>query len=230
LAAVELGWKQGVNAVEVDVRLCRDGRPVLLHDENLRRTTGVDAKVSETAWQELARLDAGAWKGRQWVGESIPALEEVIALLRPGRRLWLDLKCGPQGVDPIRKRLEAGGVRGGAVILMSEHWSTVRAAKLALSRHSVFWIVNLRRHPERGNGTKLAEALVQQAAEERLDGLGLRCCETLTAAFAGIVKEAGQQLYVWTVDEVEAARAMQRSGTDWLATNRPAWLRGRLGL
>ena len=50
--AVELG----VPAIELDVRLTADGVAVVLHDDDLGRTTGVTARVSELTWDRLSRL------------------------------------------------------------------------------------------------------------------------------------------------------------------------------
>ncbi|HVV88434.1 MAG TPA: glycerophosphodiester phosphodiesterase [Kofleriaceae bacterium] len=50
--AIELG----VPAVELDVRLTADGVPVVVHDDDLRRLTGVDARVSDLTWARLSKL------------------------------------------------------------------------------------------------------------------------------------------------------------------------------
>src|SRR5580698_8356847 len=85
LAAVNLAWRQRADAVEIDVHLSRDGRLVVIHDSNTRRTTGVNRKVARQTLAELHALDAGRWKGLTWLGEKIPSLEEVLASVPPGK-------------------------------------------------------------------------------------------------------------------------------------------------
>ncbi len=64
--AVELG----VDMIELDVQLTRDGELVVLHDETLERTTNGHGAVREYSYAELRTLDAGR-------GEYIPLLSEV---------------------------------------------------------------------------------------------------------------------------------------------------------
>ena len=64
LAAFHQAIHDGADAVELDVRLSRDGVPVVLHDASLERTTGVAAQVADVTLDQLRRLDAGAWFGQ----------------------------------------------------------------------------------------------------------------------------------------------------------------------
>jgi len=65
--------------VEVDVRLSRDGIPVIIHDARLDRTTSGTGQVNDLSLKELKELDAGN-------GEKIPTLEEVITVVIQGNR------------------------------------------------------------------------------------------------------------------------------------------------
>src|SRR5205085_3299316 len=71
LAAFRLAWEQGADAIEMDLRLTRDGRIVVFHDEDLRRVAGTKnkVKVEDLTSEELARFDVGSWKGERWEGE-----------------------------------------------------------------------------------------------------------------------------------------------------------------
>jgi glycerophosphoryl diester phosphodiesterase len=91
-AAVDLAWQQNADAAEIDIHVSRDGEIVVIHDDNTRRTTGLDAEVAALSLEELKKLDAGIWKGLQFAGESIPTLDEILALIPPGRRLFIEIK------------------------------------------------------------------------------------------------------------------------------------------
>src|SRR5687767_5646580 len=69
LAAVNLAWAEGADAVEIDVRLTRDRQIVSFHDADTRRLTGQTHRVSALRLAELRRLDCGAWKDARWAGE-----------------------------------------------------------------------------------------------------------------------------------------------------------------
>ena len=89
--AIELG----VDAVEFDVWLSKDGVPVIIHDQDTLRVTGVPGLVTERTLAELKALDTGSHKGAEFAGERIPTLEEVLRLiqgLRPELRLGVEIK------------------------------------------------------------------------------------------------------------------------------------------
>src|SRR4051794_33655517 len=79
----------GVDAVEFDLRVSRDGELVVMHDETLGRTTDGVGPVALRTMAELKSLDAGArfttdgghtfpWRGR---GARVPTFDEVIESL-----------------------------------------------------------------------------------------------------------------------------------------------------
>ncbi len=72
----------GVDLIEFDVHLTKDGVPVVCHDSNVERTTNGTGEISEMTLDELKRLDAGVKKHVRFAGERIPTLEEVLTLIR----------------------------------------------------------------------------------------------------------------------------------------------------
>ncbi|MEM1632469.1 MAG: glycerophosphodiester phosphodiesterase family protein [Thermofilum sp.] len=85
LRAVRRAIEMRVDAVEVDVRVSRDGVPVVIHDESLERTTSGRGMVKDMTVVELKKLDAGK-------GERIPLLEEVLDEVKGKVVLFLELK------------------------------------------------------------------------------------------------------------------------------------------
>ncbi|MGN7355746.1 glycerophosphodiester phosphodiesterase [Paenibacillus sp. SAF-054] len=81
-----------VQWMEIDTQLTADGIPVVIHDFSLDRTTNGSGKVKNHTWQQLLRLDAGSWKSREFHGERIPSLEEVLRLSCGRVRLNIELK------------------------------------------------------------------------------------------------------------------------------------------
>jgi glycerophosphoryl diester phosphodiesterase len=81
LAALRLGAFYGYRMFEFDVTLSADGRPVLLHDSTLDRTTNGQGPVACATWTELSLLDAGSWHSAAFAGEPIPHLMLVAAWL-----------------------------------------------------------------------------------------------------------------------------------------------------
>lgn len=90
LAAFSLLLEHGIPGAELDVRLSRDGQVVVIHDENTKRVTGVDALVQDCTAAKLRKLDAGSWLGDAFRDEGIPLLDEVFELT--GDRLYYDIE------------------------------------------------------------------------------------------------------------------------------------------
>ncbi len=92
LAAFQKLLDYKIPGVELDVQLCKTGELVVLHDFNLKRTTGVDALACETALQAIKELDAGSWFDESFIGEEIPTLDEVFDLLGSGMFYDIEIK------------------------------------------------------------------------------------------------------------------------------------------
>jgi len=77
LAAFRHGASFGYRMFEFDVKLSGDGKPVLMHDATLDRTTSGSGRVDAMTLGELAALDAGAWHSPAYAGEPIPTLAAI---------------------------------------------------------------------------------------------------------------------------------------------------------
>ena len=80
LASLRKAKELGASWVEFDVKLTRDGVPVLMHDERLERTTSGRGEVAMTTLEALQNLDAGRWFAPAFRGERVPTLEAALAL------------------------------------------------------------------------------------------------------------------------------------------------------
>src|ERR1700684_1491195 len=78
LAAFERAVQLGAGFIETDLHLTRDARFVAIHDSTLERTTNGRGNVHDYTLAELRQLDAGMWFDREFMGQRIPTLEEVL--------------------------------------------------------------------------------------------------------------------------------------------------------
>lgn len=96
LASIHAAADLGVEWVEVDVKLTRDGIAIIFHDEELERCTGVPGLVKDFNYAEIAEMDAGSWFGESFIGEPIPTLEELLnTVLERGMNVNLEIKPCP---------------------------------------------------------------------------------------------------------------------------------------
>lgn len=227
VAAMRLAWEQKSDAAELDVYLSKDGRIVLLHDATLKRTAGVDRKVTDMTADELTRLDVGSWKDKKYAGEKLPLLADVLPTVPVGKRLFIEVKCGPEIVPELDRVLRAGRLKPEQTAVISFSADVIAAVKRARPDLQAYWIVSLSNR--NGRVPPTVADMIAKAKEIRADGLDLSATpEVLTADASRAIKAAGLKLYVWTVNDAELARTMIANGVDGITTDRPGWLREQL--
>ena len=226
VAAFQLGWEQKADACELDIRLTSDGRIVAIHDGTTRRTAGGARRVCAQTLEKLRTLDAGSWKDARWKGERIPALEEVLATVPDGRRLFIEIKCGPEVLPEIERVLTASGKNAQRHVLMGFDFATMKQAREHFPHSAIYWIASPKKL-SRGKRPS-ADALIAKAKSANFDGLDLDRRFAMDEEFVSSVKNAGLKLCVWTVNDATVARKLAALGVDGITTNRPLWLRERL--
>ncbi len=93
LTAIREGMRYA-DRIEIDVHQSKDGRIVVMHDASVNRTTNGRGKIKNLNYDEIAQLDAGSWFSKEFAGERVPLLEEVIDLVCPHNILLIELKDG----------------------------------------------------------------------------------------------------------------------------------------
>jgi len=69
--------------IELDIRTTSDGHLVVIHDDNLQRTTnGPSKSIRNVSLSEVKKLDAGSWFDIAYQNERVPTLEETFALIQ----------------------------------------------------------------------------------------------------------------------------------------------------
>ena len=91
LSCIEKGIRTGANMVEVDLHLTADKRIVVCHDQSVNRTTNGKGKIEEMTLEEIQRLRILNHDGTV-SNESIPTLEQVLALCKGRCPLLLEIK------------------------------------------------------------------------------------------------------------------------------------------
>lgn len=93
LLALSLAAELGASWVEVDARLTRDGVLVLVHDDDLSRTTQAAGLVRAHTVAEVTALRADKEHGLRFAGECVPTLEAALAQCDDlGLRMNIEIK------------------------------------------------------------------------------------------------------------------------------------------
>jgi len=226
LASFKLGWREATTC-ELDIQPTLDGKLVVIHDDSARRTTGARWKVSGHTLSELRQLDAGAFKGVRWKGEKLPSLEEVIAAMPSGKRLFIEIKAGPEVIPELARVVRASGKEKRLRIHSFSHPACVEARK-ALPRIPVYLLIASRQNPLTGTWSSSIDEAIGKIKKARLNGIGANNTALVNAAAVHKIHANGLKLNIWTVDRVNEAKKLIDLGVDGLITNRPGWLKAQL--
>jgi len=92
LAAFALAAEQGADWFELDCTLSKDGEVIVIHDDDVERTTGGTGKVADLTLAELKALDAGSWFDPKFAGEKLPTLGEALDLAKGRIGVYIEIK------------------------------------------------------------------------------------------------------------------------------------------
>ena len=215
LAAYERAVQLGAGFIETDLHLTRDAQFVAIHDPTLERTTNGRGSVRDFTLAELRRLDAGKWFDRDFMGQRIPTLDEILDFARKNDVIfYLEVKYDAAwGMHHSLMAALQNAQNAARTIVISFDQTTLAA----LRRVDASIMMGLL-------GDESGADYVKDALE-----LGARqLCPQSSLATPELVERAhGADLQVatWTVDDVEEMRRMIAAGVDGIMTNFPGRLR-----
>ncbi|GLX68854.1 glycerophosphodiester phosphodiesterase [Paenibacillus glycanilyticus] len=136
MIAFEQAITLGATGIETDVQMTKDGRLVLIHDEKLRRTTGVNALVAETLADEVLQLDAGSWFSPEFKDARIPTLEQLLELAKRTHTIVnIELKNGiveyPGLERKVIETVQSYRMSDQVIISSFNHYSLIECNRIA---------------------------------------------------------------------------------------------------
>jgi glycerophosphoryl diester phosphodiesterase len=230
LAAFQMAIAAGADGVEFDVRLAKDGIPVVIHDRTLKRLAGRKDAVGDLTSAELARVGVGSSFNRrrpkrarnEFASLGVPTLREVLDLYAEGdATIHIELK--------LEKKREVTPLVAGVcdaikdldllprVIISSFRLAALSEAKFvlpavvtsALFAPSVMNVLKRRRH------------MIMVARAFQADGISPHR-SLVTPKLARLAAEMGIPITVWTVDDPKWLARCRKLGIGALMTNDPA--------
>jgi len=220
LCACARALQLGVDAIEVDVRLTRDGAPWVLHDATLDRTSTGHGPLAQYSAARLAHLDATRLRRGRCPPEPPPSLAQVLALVRGQAALQVELKGDPAVppalVTAVVATLDAQAA-GAWTSLLSFDWSALDAAQ-ALAP-SLPLCALAREWP-------MPAALARLAAR-KVAWLGVHH-RALTAPRVRAARDRGLRVGAWTENTRPGMHRALRLGVDAITTDWPDRLQALL--
>ena len=222
LAAFQLAWEKGADAIEVDIYLTADGKIACIHDPKTKRVGGVDLSVARSTLDELKRLDVGSWKDQSFAGERIPSLSEVLAVVPKTKKIFIEIKSSPEIVPALKRELKASGLTLHQVNIISFQPEVILRVKEELPHYMAYWLVDFKWNEENGVWTPTCEEVLRKAERIHADGLDMAAnAKVIDQDFVRRCREENMSVNVWTVDDPEKARHFQQLQVDSITTNRP---------
>jgi glycerophosphoryl diester phosphodiesterase len=222
LASYQLAIDAGAQMAECDVRLTKDGVPVLLHDADLERTTGVAGKLAQRTLAEIRELDAGSWKAPEFAGQRIPTLAEALELTNGRLRFVIEIK--DKGIEKqVVEVIRSAGVDPASLMIFCFQRETVaNIARLEPLLPTTWLVGDL---PYRDDDRR---GVLRDALRARVSALGLPLSK-VDPDFVRLAHESGLPIFVWTINDPDDMRFLIRIGVDGIITDHPDVLLRLLG-
>ena len=216
LESLQTAADLGVQWVERDVKLTRDGVPVIFHDETLERTTNGSGNMADTLYEDLRQLEAGSWFADGFTGIKIPTLEEALdVLLERDLGLNLEIKpCPGREVETAEVALDMLSTiwdDHSNILISSFQHPSLEAARDMANDWARGLLIGGDDMPE--NWRELADYL-----DVKTMNLGSRL---VTRELVEEISDLDMATLVYTVNEPDEARKFQSYGVDALFSDQP---------
>ncbi len=233
LAAFENALKIGVDMVETDVHLSKDGELIVMHDPDVSRTTDGRGQIGELTLAEIKRLNAAAKNARGGVShQAVPTLGELLDVVRGKGKIQIEIKLGAgsaryPGIE--RKVVDAITARGmmSDVLIISFDFPTLKEIKSLDARLKTGALVTAAWMGSR------SLASPERVVAEALDATGadyfMPPGNTVSAELAHAVRARGLKIGVWTVNAEPEMRRLAGLGVDAITSDDPIELKRVLG-
>jgi glycerophosphoryl diester phosphodiesterase len=212
MAAFERAAELGVVFIETDLHLTRDARFVAIHDATLERTTNGRGRVSDFTLAELRRLDNGLWYDRQYMGQRLPTLEDILEF---GRKrdvvFYLEVKYEA-----------AWGMHHALVGALQKEQDAARTIVISFDPSTIESVRKL--DASIMTGLLIEEGSQADAVKKALDIGARQLCPRNSLITSELITEAHRAdllVATWTVDDAEEMRRVIAAGTDGVMTDFP---------
>jgi glycerophosphoryl diester phosphodiesterase len=238
LPAFQLAWKQGADGIEADFQLTKDGHIVCFHDKDTKRLAGRPLNVADATLEELRQFDVGSiqpqaaeralrsWNGDKFKGTRIPTIAEVFATVPRGKKIFIEIKCGPEIIDPLLRELASSGLTHDQVVVICFDNAVLKSLKERDPKWQTAWLCSFEK---RANGKpRIAPAKVMKTLRE-INALALMSGGgEVDKDLLDKIRTAGIEHYVWTINDPKLAATYRAQGVEAIITDVPAEMLGAL--
>jgi glycerophosphoryl diester phosphodiesterase len=230
MASFALAFAAGADGIEFDVRLSRDGKPVIIHDETLLRTAKISGAVSDFTAAELGQINVGSWFNElypdaarpEFDREQLPSLKQLFSnFVSADWLFYLEMKCDPDRsgalAEAVVKEVRKFGLNERVVVESFTLNSLTQLKSIAPElRVAALFEPKVQRPLSILKRSSLVDRACRVGAEEI--ALHRHLINKRTVAKAAL---RGLATVVWTVDDPKWIQRAQGLGIKALITNDP---------
>jgi glycerophosphoryl diester phosphodiesterase len=218
MAAFERAVALGAQFIETDLHLTRDARFVAIHDKTLDRTTNGKGPVRDSTLAELRELDAGMWFDRQYMGQRIPTLEEILEFARLHDVVfYLEIKYDAAwGMHHALAAALAGAGHAARTIVISFDPSTLDSLRKLDASIMTGLLVE-------GENRDFVKAALDVGARQLCPRADL-----ITRELVDQAHRSDLHVVTWTVNEAVKMGSVIHAGVDGIMTDLPDRLRATI--
>lgn len=227
LASFQVALDVGVDMIELDVHLSKDGELVVIHDPDLARTTGGSGLICDLSLKELKALDAAAkFNGTVTYGtQRIPTLQEVYDLVQRQTRINIEIKTTEDGsrYPGIERNVVEFVWQNEAIaytIISSFDFPTLQEVQRLEPDLVCYAGISTDYFREMGFKGKGASGVVADLVQSGLCQVAVNK-QYLSQDLMSLLDQAGFNVCVWVVNDVDEMWKFANMGVDRITTDRP---------
>lgn len=209
MSAILLAVENQADIIEIDVRQTSDGRYIIMHDENLKRTVGINKKVGEVDYDYIEQLDAGKMFSDEFAGEKIPTFEEVLMYAKE-QGVFLNIELKPAKTD--------NNYTKGVIDLIFEY-EMIDSCVVASADYDVIREVK-EINPDITTAYIMNMAVGEFADLEYVDVFSIKHT-FITANMVKDIHKSGKEIYAWTVNDEDDIKKLLLLDVDSIITDNP---------
>lgn len=199
----------GADFIELDVQQTRDGVLVVMHDSNLKRTTGVNKDIWDVDYADIQNLDAGSWFDPAYANARIPTLEETLQFVDKRAKLNIEIKPTKHGSDTLEQDVAE---------LITRYQYTDACYVISFSYGSLKKVKEA--NPEIRTGYLMSVAYGQFYSLKYADAFSLNKV-FVTSQVVNAAHQQGKQIFAWTVNSMSEVRSLCNLHVDSIITDDP---------
>lgn len=214
LSAFNASWAVGVDGIEGDFHLTRDGSIVCIHDDNTSRVCNKNLVICNSTLQELKELNLQC-EGKDHLNIKIPTLTEVLKIVPSGKKIFIEIKCGVEILSPLIKELSRSKINSTQVVIISFDRQVVKELKEMAPEYKALLLYSYEEGRE-------VSSLINEMFDIKADGIGTD--NQLSKEFVEKVIISGLEYHSWTIDNADTANQLISWGSNSITTNEPELL------